>query len=670
MPVRYRTFGCPVCSMLLSVTREQMGTKIRCPDCEREIIVPTYLDFDHPTDEEIRRERLDRQERDQLYSPMRNPNRVGLDLDSDSIYGIGDENSTQRAKQEKLIPVHCRICETLMYVKPEQVGQTIVCPDCGAKTVVTQALKEQIDTIETTFSTRDVGSYDLGAVPEAPSQTFQLPNGRMVTTNPNSSMNGQVAPSAPESTLTRVFRQTKQAKQTQASNASTSQSARSQDVPNDSKPLQTNAKPQNISTKPSRSTSSPSNPNDKQTSDGYWGQTFLNRANTASHESAKTAKTPSVNAQKQVGRAPSPRPTATVKEQMSAHKGNSTRQSMTPPRPQAPTSNQQMKTSSADAPTTDGESGVVTWFSSGANDRFNEFYKAYKSYLPSLVLRRRGENYVWAYPSPPKRAPMLNGTFKMTSDPNVLCWGAFLMAFGGLGAYILSTLIIPSIGPALQRGPASLSASVDMGIGTTSLYFLFLLYLVLTGRYFREMYDGACLGARKALPTPSDGGSSLIMSLLQGLWTLGIAITAMVPGLVTLAILGVSKGASFFELWTQRADSFHSLIPISLATSFSFWFFFPIFWLSTQQSSSFFAPISVNVWNSFATQTKNWIAFYTIVGLLGWLPSFIWGLFLANNIFWYAMPILLIYFTILLALTVGRLGWIIDDEIREMDYDD
>ena len=38
-----------------------------------------------------------------------------------------------------LVPVSCRLCQTLMYARPDQVGTSLSCPDCGAKTVVKSA---------------------------------------------------------------------------------------------------------------------------------------------------------------------------------------------------------------------------------------------------------------------------------------------------------------------------------------------------------------------------------------------------------------------------------------------------------------------------------------------------------------------------------------------------
>jgi len=39
------------------------------------------------------------------------------------------------ARQPKFYPVWCRVCDTLMHGRAEQVGEKLTCPDCGAKTL-------------------------------------------------------------------------------------------------------------------------------------------------------------------------------------------------------------------------------------------------------------------------------------------------------------------------------------------------------------------------------------------------------------------------------------------------------------------------------------------------------------------------------------------------------
>lgn len=62
-------------------------------------------------------------------------------------YGIWEVNKAPepeqlRAAQPKLIPVYCRVCDTLMYAKVQHIGGSLKCPDCGALTKVKEPPKE------------------------------------------------------------------------------------------------------------------------------------------------------------------------------------------------------------------------------------------------------------------------------------------------------------------------------------------------------------------------------------------------------------------------------------------------------------------------------------------------------------------------------------------------
>ena len=72
---RYRTFACPHCHTLISVTRADLGKKVLCPDCELDVPVPNYLDFEHPTEYELQYYDEQKRKRDKLLSPLTNPNR-------------------------------------------------------------------------------------------------------------------------------------------------------------------------------------------------------------------------------------------------------------------------------------------------------------------------------------------------------------------------------------------------------------------------------------------------------------------------------------------------------------------------------------------------------------------------------------------------------------------
>lgn len=66
----------------------------------------------------------------------------------------------------KPIPVYCRVCQTLMYGQPNQVGQSLKCPDCGAATVVPPP---PIEKEHKALAAMEGEQYEVWGVDEAPS---------------------------------------------------------------------------------------------------------------------------------------------------------------------------------------------------------------------------------------------------------------------------------------------------------------------------------------------------------------------------------------------------------------------------------------------------------------------------------------------------------------------
>ena len=64
------------------------------------------------------------------------------------------------------IRVYCRVCQTMMYGRPEEIGHTIKCPDCGAQNVVPQPEKVKP---KPQPAVDDGDDLELWGVDEAPS---------------------------------------------------------------------------------------------------------------------------------------------------------------------------------------------------------------------------------------------------------------------------------------------------------------------------------------------------------------------------------------------------------------------------------------------------------------------------------------------------------------------
>ncbi|MDR3199070.1 MAG: hypothetical protein LBU34_14480 [Planctomycetaceae bacterium] len=139
---QFVSLSCPVCSTNISVTKEQIGTEIVCPECETKVRVPESIaekaeralaewardnrTWDKRTQEERAKDGFlwnDRQ------LPPDQPNQSGKET-----YTLRDANNP--APEYRTIRVYCKLCGTMMYASDTQVGTELTCPDCNTKTIV------------------------------------------------------------------------------------------------------------------------------------------------------------------------------------------------------------------------------------------------------------------------------------------------------------------------------------------------------------------------------------------------------------------------------------------------------------------------------------------------------------------------------------------------------
>ena len=115
---RYIAVGCPVCSTRMYATEDQVGRELVCPDCDTVVLVPPPAEAEK---EKIRR------------------GSSGVEVEE---YALCDDvaadalPSGSRPADPRYIPVTCPVCDTLMKVAEDQIGQQIVCPDCRVPTIV------------------------------------------------------------------------------------------------------------------------------------------------------------------------------------------------------------------------------------------------------------------------------------------------------------------------------------------------------------------------------------------------------------------------------------------------------------------------------------------------------------------------------------------------------
>ena len=114
-------FGCRVCETRLIARKTDVGKHLRCPDCGARNEVP------RPLKPEIKK------------TPE------AMFGEQYGVWGIDDSPTTEdlKAHQPFFFPVYCRVCDTLMHARLKQVGQSLTCPDCGAKTQVPPPLEQR-----------------------------------------------------------------------------------------------------------------------------------------------------------------------------------------------------------------------------------------------------------------------------------------------------------------------------------------------------------------------------------------------------------------------------------------------------------------------------------------------------------------------------------------------
>lgn len=112
---------CNVCHTNIAVTKEQVGLEIECPECGTKIVVPKEIE-----------EKVEAALEDKLDRIMQ-----GLgDMSGKEVYGVRDGQDAPEEDWSKRFPVYCKLCGTMMYASEDQVGRELTCPDCETKTVV------------------------------------------------------------------------------------------------------------------------------------------------------------------------------------------------------------------------------------------------------------------------------------------------------------------------------------------------------------------------------------------------------------------------------------------------------------------------------------------------------------------------------------------------------
>jgi len=131
---------CPVCHALMYARDNQIGTSLKCPDCDS--VVPV---------------------RGRPEKPVK-VKHVPKVYEGSSTYELAAENRLPSDTQ--LVPVVCSLCYTRMYATTDQIGQEKECPDCGKMNLIKPVPQELVKTAGELFVAG--GSYGVGEITERP----------------------------------------------------------------------------------------------------------------------------------------------------------------------------------------------------------------------------------------------------------------------------------------------------------------------------------------------------------------------------------------------------------------------------------------------------------------------------------------------------------------------
>lgn len=142
---------CSVCHTRMQASEKQIGQTLTCPDCGAATVV-------------VRPAAVPRRQ------TARSPDEIGdYPLANEVAHAPGE----LPASQQTFIALLCPVCHTRFHATVDQVGQSLICPDCGSRAVVPAAPPPRMTIQPATVG--DAGyavEPTVSAPPLAPSQEF------------------------------------------------------------------------------------------------------------------------------------------------------------------------------------------------------------------------------------------------------------------------------------------------------------------------------------------------------------------------------------------------------------------------------------------------------------------------------------------------------------------
>ncbi len=746
---RYRTVRCPICQTSVAVRDDDLGKTLVCPDCDTKIDVPIDLPYNE-TRYEKRYYNEERLRQDKLFSPLRNPNREGIDLDAANVYRLGasengtpDVEATRRSFQFRI--VECPLCNTGVAVTRAELGRTLVCPDCGTKYDVPNDLdfsqtedernlfdaeklrrdellsplrnpnREGID-VEAASYSLDVNSkfVEQARTKNRPVSAIFLTDAERAAREEEERLN-EAASNSIQTENSEFLRESPNAERGSSETATRKSQERDSDFENDSNvdsdwiPVRcrvcgtlTYAPRQNL------------------------GKTF--HCVDCGAETVVSLAFQELEDAAAVQFAPRDRGTYRIDEKSFAAANGSRLQGTSAPsefrlrdafeaarRGKNQTASQSDQEaadntrlqSRSESPKIDGESvsksaesdAIRNDLKNGDKARKKQIKKAEKAAqkrkkraartnrsdrqneTPARSLRRRDGEWIWTRPEPPKNFPLFNGAFRALASSELLGRNILTTGLACLVAFLIVLTLKHPFGVVILWAVPSV---------------LFLGFFLL---YSADSF--ACCftaGNSGALRVELDAGEeSLAGKLLYFCWIFATFATAFAVGVlilnagnalferfgslesqyvrtdVEIQATNLPEGTTTSESEEEEESKILSfgkdLRSIGILTALT-GVFFPVFFLSSIQSELIFCPLTKEVVRTLASKCGIWAQFYLASLVLLAVPAALLLFNGGNKALWGVFLISAVLIPELYALLLGRLSWIIENAIQDAEFDD
>lgn len=265
-----------------------------------------------------------------------------------------------------------------------------------------------------------------------------------------------------------------------------------------------------------------------------------------------------------------------------------------------------------------------------------------------VTAKRVGDQVVLVAPRPPEYA-MINGIF--TPLTGLELW-ARVMAITFLNSVVLGLLVLV-VFPLFQQ--ISAEGGGIGGIGQAMILvpivaltsFTAACSLRLMGLYVMAIFMATSTGAGPIQEWPEE---DFVGGMIQTIWLVGIMLLGAIPSLGMVYLLKEP-----------------SPLLLTGGCVLSFIFFFPIFFLSSLHSNGMI--VTGTILMSLLRCLGNWLAYYLMSIVLVGIPATFWLSRPVDAIYGLVGVIFLACCPLFNALLLGRLAWIIADDLKYRDDD-